>query len=264
MIKISRKLKINNYQPKTYNIYTEEEFKNLKVKYDHWSKCSPGEWGVSDDGYVSECISRNLYGKNIEMVFPYGKQFLSETSKLLFEPHYETKNYASISTKTYNEMEAQRDRAELAVDTFVNYKLAGEVPDFYKIGKIYRPDQENPEIAARRLFKTKEIKQMVSDKLKDVLIEKDIDEGYVLDVIKDAITIATGKEDSSNMIKAADKLSEFLEMKPKSKTQTDTLELDISHQIADSYEKQTKKLKATKVKELESDEEEVNHSAIKE
>jgi len=260
MIKIQRKLKINEYEPVVYIIYTKDEFDK---PYAHWKDCNVGDWGISDDGYIAECIGRNDYETNTEMVFPYGKQFLYETSKLLFEPHYETKNYSSVSTKSYGEMETKRGRAELAVDTYVNYKLAGTLPDFYKIGKIYRPDQDNPEIAARKLFKTKEIKKMVSDKLKDVLIDKEIDEGYVLDVMKDAIAIATGKEDSSNMIKAADKLSEFLEMKPKTKTQTESLEMDISHQIADSYEKQTKKLKAVKTQEID-DEEDQDISQIKE
>ena len=257
MLKIARKLKINNYESVVYKIYTQDE---CKKQYVHWKDCNAGDWGISDDGYVSECIARNTYENNVEMVFPYGKQFLYETSKLLFEPHYETKNYASISTKSYDEMEAKRDRAELAVDTFVNYKLAGKVPDFLQIGKIYRPDQKHPEIAARKLFKTKEIKKMVSDKLKDVLLEKEIDEGYVLDVMKDAITIATGKEDSSNMIKAAYKLSDFLDMKPKTNTQTETIEMDISHQIEDNYKKSTKKLKATQVKELESNEKEIDNN----
>jgi|TARA_B100000073_G_scaffold13372_1_gene11108 hypothetical protein len=260
MIKIQRKLKINNYEPVVYNIYTKDEFDK---PYIYWKDCNAGDWGISDDGYISECIARNEYETSTEMVFPYGKQFLYETSTLLFEPHYETKNYSSVSSKSYGEMEAKRDRAELAVDTFVNYKLAGTAPDFYKIGKIYRPDQENPEIAARKLFKTKEIKKMVSDKLKDILIEKEIDEGYVLDVMKDAITIATGKEDSSNMIKAADKLSEFLEMKPKTKTQTESLEMDISHQIEANFEKQTKSLKAVKTQEID-DEKNSNISQIEE
>jgi hypothetical protein len=249
MIKIQRKLKINDYESVVYKIYTQDE---CNEQYVHWKDCNAGDWGISDDGYISKCIARNNYDNSVEMVFPYGKQFLYETSELLFEPHYETKNYASISTKSYDEMEATRDRAELAVDTFVNYKLAGKVPDFLTIGKIYRPDQRNPEIAVRKLFKTKEIKKMVSEKLKDVLLEKEIDEGYVLDVMKDAISIATGKEDSSNMIKAADKLSDFLEMKPKTKTQTESIEMDITHQIQDNYKKSTKKLKATQVKELEN------------
>ena len=58
--------------------------------------------------------------------------------------------------------------------------------------------------------------------------------------------------------KAAKELSDYLDMKPKAKTQTESIEMDLSHQIEANFEKQTKKLTATKTKEL-GREEENNH-----
>ena len=49
--------------------------------------------------------------------------------KLEFEPHYYSKNYSNVSTKTYAELEAVRDRAELAIDAFLAYKISGKKPD---------------------------------------------------------------------------------------------------------------------------------------
>ena len=40
------------------------------------------------------------------------------------------------------------------MDAYIAYKIAGLSPDWEQIGKIYRPDQDNPVIAAKRLFKT--------------------------------------------------------------------------------------------------------------
>ena len=57
------------------------------------------------------------------------------------------------------------------------------------------------------------------------------------------------------MIRAAKELGKYLDMKPKTKQITESLEMDMTHQIASTYEKQTKKLKATKVKELDAGEE---------
>ena len=150
---------------------------------------------------------------------------------------------------------AYAHEAALAVDAFIAYKVAGEKPDMEQIGKIYRPDQAEPHIAAKRLFKLKETKQMIKDKLQEVLTEKGIDEGYVLDVMKDAVAVAQMKEDPGNMIRAADKLSEFLDMKPQKTQQTETLEMDISHQISNQFETQKKKLKATQTREISDGEE---------
>ena len=93
----------------------------------------------------------------------------------------------------------------------------------------------------------------MTDKLKEILTDKEIDEGFVLDTIKDAISVAKVKEDAANMIRAAKELSEFLDMKPKNKQVTESLEMDMSHQIADTYEKQTKKLKATQTRLLDEE-----------
>jgi hypothetical protein len=221
MIKITRRLKVNNFEEEDYYVYPLEEFRETGKKYKHWNQCTPGDWGISDDGYVAECLQRNIYGTSVEMVFPYGRQWVSKTGKLEFEPHYYSKNYSNVSTKTYAELEAGRDRAELAIDAFLAYKIAGKKPEWDKIGTIYRPDQ--------------------------------IDEGYVLDVIKDAVDVAKMKEDPANMIRAAKELSEFLDMKPKNKQVTESIEMDMSHQIADTYNKQTKKLKATQTRMLDEE-----------
>ncbi len=141
--------------------------------------------------------------------------------------------------------------ADLAMDAYIAFKMAGKLPNWDTIGKLYRPDQENPAIAAKRLFKTKQVKKMIQDKLKEVLVDKNIDEGFVLDVIKDAIEVAKVKEDSGNMIRAAKELSEFLDMKPKTKQVTESLEMDMSHQIEANFETQTKKLKATQTRQVD-------------
>ena len=253
MIKITRRLKANNFESTDYEVFPKEEFKKLGKKYKHWNKCSPGDWGVSDDGYVAECLQRNIYGTSIEMVFPYGRQWVSKTGKLEFEPHYYSKNYSNVSTKTYAELESTRDRADLAIDAFLAYKMAGQTPDMEKIGRIYRPDQKNPGLAVKKQLKTKEDKKIMADKLKEILVEKEIDEGYVLDVMKDAVDVAKVKEDAANMIRAAKELSVFLDMQPKNKQVTESIEMDMSHQIADTYDKQTKKLKATQTRMLDEE-----------
>ena len=251
MIKITRRLKANNFELTDYYVYPEREFKELGKKYKHWSKCSPKDWGISDDGYVSECLERNFYAQSTEMVFPFGRQWVTNTAKLEFEPHYYSKNYSNVSTKSYNELEAKKGRTDLAIDAYLSYKMAGISPDLEKIGRIYRPDQKNPVIAAKKLLKTKEVKKVMADKLKEILIDKEIDEGYVLDVMKDAVDVAKMKEDPANMIRAAKELGDYLDMKPKTKQVTESIELDMTNQIEDNYEKQRKKLKATQIRDQE-------------
>lgn len=256
MIQIVKRLKINNFKPKTYKVYTSED--KAIPEYVHWQECDAGDYGISDDGYISKCIYRNKYKKGTLLTFPYGRQWLGRNRKLEFEPHWNSGNLNNVSTKSYSEIESKSKRAELAVDAYIAYKIAGEKPDMDKIGSLYRPDQKEPHIAAKRLLKLKETKQMIKDKLKEVLTDKGVDEGYIIDVMKDAVVVAKMKEDSGSMIRAAKEMSVFLDMAPQKTQQTETLEMDISHQISNQFEKQTKKLKATQTKELGDGQEENN------
>ena len=99
---------------------------------------------------------------------------------------------------------------------------------------------------------------MIEEKLKEILTEKGIDEGFVLDTMKDAIEVAKVKESSADMIRAAKELSIFLDMAPKTKQVTESLEVDMTHQIEANYEEQRKKLKATKISEVDEVREDQN------
>jgi hypothetical protein len=258
MIKITKKLKKNDFQPMDYPVYKKEEADEQGLTYKAWNACKEGEYGLSDDNYVSECIYRKEYKGKVEYTYPYGRQWMSAWSKLEFEPHYRSNNFSTVSTKSYNDLEVTKKGASIAMDAYIAYKVAGLQPDWAQIGTLYRPDQDNPVIAAKRLFKTKQVKKMIQDKLKDILIDRKIDEGFVLDVIKDAIEVAKIKEDPGNMIRAAKELGDFLDMKPKVTEKTDTLEIDMSHQIANSFEKHTKKLKATQTRKIDEEDNQDN------
>jgi len=255
MIKIPRKLKINNFVEKEYRVFPQEKWNAVEQpKVKHWNKCKVGEWGLSDDGWIAECLAVNTYATGVEMTYCYGKQWVTKTSKLLFMPHWENQSFHGTSIKSHMDLELQKARSLRLLDGYMTYLMAGESPDYEKLGQMYRPDQEKPAWTARRLLKTEGMKQMIKEKMQEVLTERGIDEGYVLDTIKDAIGVAKCNEDPGNMIKAAKELSDFLDMKPKAKTQTDTIEVDLSHQIEANFEKQTKKLTATKTKDIDNEE----------
>tara|TARA_R110002051_G_scaffold239094_1_gene299779 strand:+ start:906 stop:1688 length:783 start_codon:yes stop_codon:yes gene_type:complete len=247
MIQITRTLKINKFTPKQYPIYKADEYTG---NVQHWKDCKAGEWGESDDGYVSECISRKTYKTGTELTFPFGKQWITNTSTLSFLEHYNTKSYSSSSTKSYMEQELKKSRAKNVLDAYMVYIMAGKSPDFEQLGRMYRPDQQSPVMTVKRLFKSKGMKAMIEEKMKDILNDHGIDEGFVLETIKEAIGVAKVKEDSGNMIRAAKELGDMLDMKPKTRTQTDTVELDLTRQIGKSFETEKKKLKATKTQPL--------------
>ena len=149
-----------------------------------------------------------------------------------------------VKPRTWQERESGKTRTKNAVNAYVSKIFAGKKVDWNEIGTIYRPDEKIPAATAKRLFKEKVVKNMIEEKMKEVLSEKGIDRGFVLDTIKKAINIAEEKEDPSNMLRATENLVDMLEMKPNKKITTDTLQIDMTNQIMDNIETEEKKMVA--------------------
>jgi|TARA_Y100000401_G_C8276941_1_gene201340 hypothetical protein len=230
-----------------YKVYTKKEAKAYDIKYRYWKNVYDGEYGLSDDGYVGKCIRRatytDKYGRtktNVKMC--YGTQWISNNSKLLYEPNKDAGVYSHVKPTHWIEKEKKTTRAKEAVAAYVAMKMADGKLDWEKIGQIYRPDQQNPAVTAKRLFKTREIKDMVEEKIKELLTKKGVTKDSVLDLHIEAAEMAKEKGDVSNMLKVGDVFMDLLEMKPNKKITTDTVQLDVTNTITKALEQEDKRV----------------------
>ncbi len=114
--------------------------------------------------------------------------------------------------------------------------------NYNTLGQIYRPDQKTPAATVRRFLKQKITKRMVEKKIKELLIDKAISKEFALDNIVRALAMAEEKGDVNNFLKANDYLMDLLEMKPNKQMITDTVQVDVTKQIADTIATEEKKL----------------------
>ena len=83
---------------------------------------------------------------------------------------------------------------------------------------------------------------MVEKKVKELLSDKAINKEFGLDNIIRALQMAESKGDVNNFLKANDYIMDLLEMKPNKQLITDTVQVDMTKQIADTIAKEEKKL----------------------
>lgn len=248
---ITRKFKKNNFKKVTYPIYTQEEANTKEITYKAWRECQVGDFGLSDDGYVAECIYRKEYKDQEQLTFPFGRQWVKGKTLLKYLPHKESGEYTQVGTKTWVEREAGTTRTKNAVKAYADMMLGGHRIDWGLIGKIYRSDQERPDLTAKRLFKQERIQKMLDDEIQKALDTRGISQGDVLDMILGGIEIAKENKDASNMLRGAEQFVRILDMLPKKSTQTDTVQLDMTSTILDKIAKEEKKsLKMSQKKEL--------------
>jgi hypothetical protein len=241
---ITRKLKINNWDDVTYPIMTELEAKERNLSYTHWKRAKKGELGLSDDGYVAECLDICKYKNSTQVIYPYGRMWLTPKATLTYENHKLTGEFSQTGTRPWVEREAAMTRTKNAVSLYVNMMLSTGKIDWQQIGKTYRPDQLDPGATAKRLFKQERIKGMVDTKIQKYLDEKELNQGDVLDIIASAIELARQNGDPSNMLRGAEQYIRIMDMLPGKTQQTDTLQIDVTKKILDEIEsEESRKLK---------------------
>jgi len=254
MDKITRRIggKVRNF-----DIYTKDEADRKGFAYLKWQHADEGDYALSDDGYIGECLSRKVYtdkkGRTKTFVkCAHGVQWVTNNGRFMYEPNKEAGRYSHVKPSRWEEKEARTTRAKNAVTAYVSDVIQGNKPDWEMIGRIYRPDQQCPEATVRRLFKKQRIVDMVEKKLAELLIDKGITKEHALDLQIEAAEMARKKGDISNLLKVADNFMDLLSMKPGKVVTTDTMEIDMSNKIIDAIESEDKKLKLErKVEERE-------------
>jgi len=231
-----------------FNIYSKDEADKKGYLYIEWKHADEGDYALSDDGYVGECLSRKIYtdkkGRTKTFIkCAHGVQWVTNTGKFMYEPNKEAGTYSHVKPSRWEDKEARTTRAKNAVNAYVADIIQNKKPDWKRIGEIYRPDQKIPEATARRLFKTKRITEMVDKKLSELLIDKGITKDHVLELQMEALEMSRSKGDITNFIKVTDNFMDLLQMKPGKVITTDTVELDFSTKITEQIEAEDKKMK---------------------
>tara|TARA_R100001082_G_C4363356_1_gene160513 strand:+ start:2358 stop:3107 length:750 start_codon:yes stop_codon:yes gene_type:complete len=247
MYVISRNLKKGR---KDFNIYDKSESKDNRIDYKYWKDCDADDYGISDDGYIGKCLSRKDYKSSTLVTMCYGVNWVNKSSKIFFLKNYGMGIYCMTNPKHWVEAELNKKRFKDTISAYVAQLTSSGKVDWNVLGNIYRPDQEIPAMTVKKLFKEEKVKSMVKDELKKVLTDKGINEDFVLDTILDAIEIAKVKQDPSNMLKASSELSDYLQMKPEKRVQTEKLQIDVSKQISNTIEEESKRLVAEKEVEI--------------
>jgi len=135
---------------------------------------------------------------------------LNGKAKLEYIPHRNTGQYSQVGILTWDEQEANKTRTKNAVKLYAEMMLNGDNINWELIGKVYRSDQERPDLTARRLFKKESIQKMLDKEIQKALKERDISQGDVLDMILDGIGVARENGDASNILRGAEQFIKIL------------------------------------------------------
>ena len=224
-----------------YPIYKEREAKERGIDYKPWKQANIGDNALSDDGYVSNVLSRREYidntgRKNIYMRFPFGYTFFSPKHKTRPLHVKGRATNGTMSGKPYLEVQSKQNKMKALAMMFAikpDYNQAIE----WALGEI----NDSQKRKWKRTMKTEIFQNMVRDELAKRLTEHGLDEDYTLDLLKEAIELAQGKKDITNLLKAVDNLQDMHGMKEKHLLKTtDKIEAFSSVKLIDELKEEEK------------------------
>jgi len=197
-------------------IYTEEEAQENKMEYVHWKEAKEGGYAVSDDGYLALCLAVNEYTNSRgitarEVIFPYGRAWVSKGSKLLYERRRMVGNWSAAAPKTWIEYEVKRTRVRQLVKAYVRQSIVGSV-DYQSLGKLYRADQRIPAATVRRLLKQEKVQELIQDEYDKISDRTKRSYKDVFDQLDATIKIASKKGDAMTLVRVAKFLAKLLGM----------------------------------------------------
>ena len=248
MIEIQR---IYNRKKRSFKIYPKSE---AKMKYIYWKEADIGEWALTDDGYMCECLDRKTYtdkngGTKTYVKLSGGVGWVAPSSKIQFEVNHAYNTYTKTKPeKNWDDYEVTSTRGKNTISTYAQMMLNGGV-DMGKLAKVYRPDDKIPEATVRRFLKQKKVKMAIEKKVKEILSEKSINKEFAIDNLLVALDMAQHKGDVGNFLKANDMVMDLLEMKPNKLITTDSVELIDTTKILDTITAEEKKMKLQRKEE---------------
>jgi len=217
---LRRKFRGNEHK---FHIYSQSEADDAGIDYLPWRDAGKGEWALSDDGYVAECLDimgpyTNRQGLKARfMIFSFSKAFDYPSTKLNFIDSKTTRSYSTVSNRDWSNIEARSKRGKRFITAYVMNFMAGVSIDWEKLGLIYRPDQagKDPARTAKHLFAQEAFKKMIQQKMIEVFKAKNITEDDVIDMFKEALVVARANKDAKEIRMIAEDFRDMFDMNPK-------------------------------------------------
>jgi len=238
----------------TYTIYNKQEADDEGIAYKKWQDADKGEYGISDDEYVSKVISRRIYKandgrKNIYIRFPWGYTFYNPNNKTRPLKVQGRKANNTMSGKKYIEVQSKQDKMKNLATMFAinpDYDIAIE----WAMGEVSGSQKRK----WKRTMKTEVFRGMVREELVKLLSEHGMTEDYTLHLLEETIQLAKSKKDVTNLMRGIENLQDMHGMKEKHLVKTtDKLEAHSATELIDDIVKEEKTLLAQRTTESTKD-----------
>lgn len=239
----------------TFKAYTEDEAKELGIKYKYWKELEPtdvGEyWALSDDGYIGEVLNVQYYGnknnesrKNVKLL--YGTSWVNNKNKIEILKNIKTRCFSQQNPLSYNDRVGRERKAKRFAKLVAQMRVNGNWPltneQLTMLGTVYNPREAMPLVKAKYLLKNKGVQQLVNEEITKILLTKGLDKAWTIEKAKAIVEGAIETNQFKDADKALEKFERWNKMVESKVEQTQTIEAQAIQQIGDILSGQKLKL----------------------
>ena len=241
-------------EPADYKIYKQEEMDEKGRGYTYWKEAREGDYALSDDGFCAKVIKRTKYpndrgSHSIYLRVPWGY--------VMWNPKYPSKKFKVKGRVTPHTFKGQPlFQGFKKKEKFKNLAMcyAQTMNKDLAIDLSMGTQTDSEHMNWKRRMNTEEFRSMVREELQKLLDGHGYTGDFTMELLGEAIELAKGKKDVSNLMRAVENLQDMHGMKDKSLVKTTTqIEAVSTRKMLDEIDEEEKKLKATQVVESVAD-----------
>jgi len=206
-----------------YTAYTKEEADELGIKYKPWYECKRGDWGISDDNVVAECINVSKLPYQVFHVFIFGTGIAGRHNRsCVYKDLIKLGNPYSTNKNTKNKRHCGLSKRRLRAFAYAMVACGFDVGTAYQ----YATNTESRKTAnhwGKVLMETQEGRLAVLNEVEKILQAKGVDKSSTVSYLLDAIKMAKEKGDLTNYNRAVETLIKIQGLMPKQSTRNNKM-----------------------------------------
>lgn len=206
-----------------YTVYTKEEADKLEIKYKPWYECVRGDWGISDDDVVAECVTVQKMPYQRFIVFPYGTGIIGRHNK---ELKYSVVSKFNNPYNKYKDKSKVKKVSDKVLKAFA-YAMVATRFDYAAAYQYIHPNTSRKSALfwGKVMMETQRGSLAVFNAVQQILEAKGVSKDKTLDYLLDAIEMAKEKGDLTNYNRSVETLLKIQDMMPKQTTRHASVQL---------------------------------------
>ena len=190
-------------------IYTVEEAEEQGLDTAPWREAQAGQWAITDDGYVTQCLSRKTYYDKYKdrsqdiISMTCGRLWISENKDFSFEERKANRSYYSSNPLPWGERGVRTKKIKMLVHAAAVMWLSSKPLDYNKLADLFYP------YSSERVAAIHNVKKLLRSPKVEEMIRKDVER----ELLGHNMTVAAWLDKGIQILKKAEEKENLTEMR---------------------------------------------------